>query len=656
MLRRVTPPATSTDLRVAIGMAGLVVVGALAIWFGFSPLLLLLASAGALTAAAASRLGWIMGLVLAPLALLALYVSLVQLYPDLGVPYGPSNAAVLALAGLLGAALVARWGFLRPSRPALVTVAAVGLVPAIVSLLFPVARGATGEAKLAWAMGNDSVWNVMYGRILVNDGGADPERHPSAAIGVHELIAFFIMPGRREVPAPDLLAHDLGRALDAMLLLLVAAAVLGGVAVARAIPATQLSTRVVVGMVASAVPFTWYVMGFAFRLGFWNSVFATVVLLAAWTAMTEARRHPAAATSALALAAICLLPIWTPTALIPLAMGAVVFVRHVRAHLRLRGTALALWLVPPAVLAWYGLFVIRPLLTAQGQALASDGAMFHISLTNVVVVMLLTVAATAMVAASGRGTDQLVVALTVAGATTVGLWYLMGQRAGAETGTWGYYPAKFGWTASILAVFVALHAVATLAARADPADRPSTVRTTGSTAVAGLAALALGLGLISQVPPADLRPQSKEGNPAPALSPDWRLESVLPPLSIADDDGMSEFDPSLDVLFELSSPGEKNVVSRLHEDPFVDGFINSWLLQQPGVRDNYDVRNFAYFLDSRDAEGICSLATTWGAGVTVTTSEPGWARKLRRRCPDVRFAVETVEPPTPVTGSGSASR
>lgn len=654
MLRRPFADANSLDLRVGLGLALPVLAGAGLVGFGFSPLLLIIASTGAAATAVAARLGWVLGITLGPLALLATYVSLVQIYPDVGLPYGASNAVVLVAAGLLSAGLAARWGVVRPTRAATLTVAGAACIPMLATLSLPIIRLVSGQPKLAWAMTNDSAWNLYYTRILINDGGATTGAHASPAIGLQELLALFVMPGRGLVAPVDLLEHDLNRVLQALALVLAATGVLGGIAVARALPARQLPERLVVGAIASLVPFTWFVMGFAFRLGFWNSLLALAVLVAAWLALSDARRHPTGATATLVCAAIILLPVWTPVALFPLLMGAVLFLRTWRAHLTLRGIPLMLWLLPPVVLAWYGLFVIRPLLTSQGHALAYDGAMVTISLTNVVVCLLLMTATAAAVAAAGRGVEPLVVALTILAAAIVGLWYLIGQREASATGTWGYYPAKFGWTTSILALYVSLHACASFARRVT--QQPSLRwAVAGRAGVTGVACLALGAAMMSQVPPSDLRPQSADSNPAPVPTPDWRAESIVPLLSIGADDGMSEFDNILDLLLDLSSPSEKNVVSQLHHDPFHDSLINYWLLQQAGVSDNATVQGFAYTLDSHKAGSMCELVRAWGDGVTITTSTPGWGERLHKQCPKLDFEVHEVEEPTPGTTTDSGS-
>lgn len=611
----------------AATVGGALVLGAALVAAGWSPLLLVATTTGALVAVLARRLGWTMGLALAPLALLALFVTLCQVYPDVDAPFGASNAVVLVLLGFGSAVALLRAAPPLPSRSGLWAGVGALWLPAALCAAIPVARTIDGSLKLSWAMRNDSVWNIMHSRIILNDGGADPDLHPSPALGVQEVIALFIAPGRGGLAADELLQHDLLRAVQAILVALAGAAVLGALGVARALPERQRRTRFLVASAVSLVPFTWFVMGFAFRLGFWNSILAAAVLAAAWLAFTETGRHPTAASTGQVLAGICLLPIWTPLVLFPFAFGAITVLRSWREHLALRGAALALWLAPVVVLVWYGLFVLRPLLAEHDGALAADGAMFPITLTNVGTILVIVLAVGALSTAVTGRWDELLTAVVLVGVTVFGLWYLMAQRDGLPTGTWGYYPAKFGWSASILAVLVVLRAATVAASRAAATSAVERVVRSGAVLVG---VVALGGVLLVQVPP------STETVPPPH----WELATMFPLVSILDDDGISRHDPLVIELFALSSPLEQKVASRLHPQPGADGFINSWLLQQPAVRGRDDLRAFSYFLDPTSKEGMCELIRSWGDGVTVVTAMDNWGDKLRRTCPGQRFTVE----------------
>jgi hypothetical protein len=101
--------------------------------------------------------------------------------------------------------------------------------------------------------------------------------------------------------------------------------------------------------------------------------------------------------------------------------------------------------------------------------------------------------------------------------------------------------------------------------------------------------------------------------------PDWRIASIFPALSLADENGASDFDDAAAVLFQNSAPNRKVLVSHVFQDPFWDRFVNFWNLQQTAVRGPDDIREFAYTLEPHDPASMCIVLTRWGPDVRVLT-------------------------------------
>lgn len=642
---------SSTRHATAVGLAGLTIAGtAAATAAGVTPAPLTIAVTVTGVAALSSRVGWAQAIAIAPLILTATFMSLGQIYPDVGVPWVHANTVILALMGLVAVAALARTGGIRPvpTEGRWLALAALAVPVACVAWLAMV-RVTASSHKLAWMMSNDSAFNVFSSRQILLDGGVDPVKHPSPAAGMSEVAAFFTAPGRSGVEGSGLLEHDLERVLQALVLATSALSVLGALGAVLVVRRGHVLPRIAVAVAVSALPWTWYLFGYAMHYGFWNAIVSSAVLAAAWLAFAERRRHPASASAAQALAGTALLPLWAPLLLAPALFGVVTVIQHRREHLALRRWGLIAWLAPVVLLGWYLLFVLRPLLGGGDTgALAADGAMLSISRTTIVVVLLSAVAVGLMVHARGERSGELAGPLLVLLAGLIGLDYLVGLRADAPTGPWGYYPAKFGWLLAFVAFLATARAAVAIVLPMTPQAREaigarSRLTAVGRGTAAALAPVLAVSVLVAQVPPADPRPATAE-YPAPVPAPDWRAASIWPLLSIAQEDGASVMDPAVDTLLELSSPGEKYVLTRYLDDVSEDALVNFWLLSQPIVRDRNDVRQYAYFLEMDNPESLCNLALTWGPGLQVLTRDRAWGRRIERSCPDAGLEVVVQDP------------
>ena len=608
-----------------VGACGVVVAGG-------SPAALLIVAVASTTLALRAwlRTGLALAAVLSG-ALVLLAVSM-RLWPGLGA----SLTAMLAVPAVVAAAsLVALWRRRTTALAMSGTQLALGVGLAMVSVLqvltVPLSRWLSDSPKLAWMMRNDNTWNLVSSRFIVEDGGLDPASHRNPAPLANEVVALFAAPGRSAVARGDLLAHDLHRASEALLLLVGATSLLAGLLVASAFPTSRVWSRSVLGLLAAVIPWTWSLAGLVFVYGFWNSLPSAILVLAAWAAWTSSEHRPVVSSGVLALVGTGLLAAWAPLVLLPGCLGVAVVVWRRRAHLDLRGVALVAWLTPLAVLLAYLVLVTRGDITAASDALAAEG-LFPAYGENLPPVFWLVPLGLLLVLSVWTSVRlDLVGTIVVGVAGAIGILYLMHQRAGAEGGPWGYYPQKFAWTLSFLAPMVLL-----MSARGAFAV-PGLRRAQRGSLVVGT--VMLGGVLLWQIPPADPRPVSSIDYPVAHRTPDYRLSSVLPAVSIALPDRSSALDPAVTDLLRLEDPARKVVVSRWFEDPGDNAFANFWLLQLPVDTAHEPPRPYAYGLDSFNPVALCAMVRDWGGGVELYTHSDTLEQEMRAECPRLEFDV-----------------
>jgi hypothetical protein len=599
---------------VVVGALGAALVGACGlVAAGGSPAAHLLVSVASATLALRLRLGTTLALAVVLSGAFALLAVSMRLWPLLGAPL----TTMLVLPALIGAASLAvlwrrRTTALALSRSHLALGAALAAVSALQVLAVPVSRWLSDSPKLAWLMRNDNAWNFVSTRFFVEDGGLDA-------------------PGRSSLGPSDLLAHDLLRASEAILLSVAGASVLAGLLVATGMPESRRWSRAVLALVAAAVPWTWSLAGMVFSYGFWNSVPAAILLFSAWAAWSSSERLPTVSSAVLAVIGTALLAAWAPLVLVPAALGVAVVAWRWRAHVGLRGAALLGWLAPLVVLALYLALVTADDRAAASGGLSADGGFPAFGEHLPPVFWLVPLAVVLLLSSWSAARTDLVGVLVVGLAGAVGTYYLMEQRAGSPAGPWGYYPQKFAWTLSLLAPIVVLASVRGVLVKTGLA------RVQRATVVLGSALLAAVL--LMQVPPFDPRPVSAIGYPIAHRTPDYRLSSLLPTLGVVMPDRASAMDPAAEALLEVEDADRKVVVSRWSPDPGVNALINFWLLQLPVDKDDEAPREYAYYLDSNDPAALCSLVRDWGGGVEILTRSNSLAREMRKNCADEDFSV-----------------
>ncbi|MET0820415.1 MAG: hypothetical protein ABWY58_05590 [Aeromicrobium sp.] len=576
---------------------------------------------------------WLSSVSATALGMLAGLAVAMRAYPYTGLSL--ERSVPLTLVALSATALAVIWrhrdSLRLPTRSGFGLAASALVVPvsALTAMVVIILR--SGGTKISWAMGNDATFSLMIGRFIVEDGGDDPSKHLTSAPLTYEVLAAFMAPGRSSVDPRLLLTHDVDRVIQVLLLMLAAMSLLMALTVAQVVPRHRVVSRIVLSLVMGAVPWTWFVAGFGLKYGFNNALLTGVIVVAVWAAWIEGRSRPVLGTAVQAMAATALLATWAPLVLIPLGLGGVLLASSWRQHVRLRGFRLVAWIMPVALFAWYAIFATLPVFRESSGALANDGAIFASHPADAVTVLGLALAIVILATATRQSSWQAVGVVTIGVTGTVGALYLVAQRVDNPAGLWGYYPAKYAW---LLAMFAPVVCARAIAERLGETSL-SWARRGGLVAACSLVVLAL----MAQYSPPDLRsvsPQYKQPRP----TPDWRLASVFPLVSIAADEGMSDFDPAVQTLMRLSDPDRKIFVVR-YSGASIDTFINYWLLWQAFDKNPLMNGGLAFALTrSEDPVGeVCAVVRTWGSGVEIITRDKNLQRRVRAACPDVDVTI-----------------
>ena len=384
------------------------------------------------------------------------------------LPLLPTFVVLLTGIGAGGVWLTARSLPVLIRRPSLVTVAI--WVP---SLLGTIVWGATmlatafvpGAARVSWVMNGDTANNLLYAREAIERGGielgamANPVPLPSA------IMTIAMAPGRAAIPASDFLAHDITALAQAWGLIIAVSCVLAG-AVAATLT-SSLSSRpwvtACIGAGASLLPLTWFATGVNLEFGFFNAQIALPIVLGSILIAFGARSHPVAVLSVEFIATTLLLSVWSPLAVLPISLGALVIIRE-RTGLLRRGKvstlALALSLLQLVI---YGIVLVLPSLLAQGGALAALGGIFpyrKFMLPLLVVPLLVLVFVAARKLRNVVVIDVLVISLGFSLVLAV-----LAFISGNPFGQWSYYPQKFSWMASIVVLVLLVGAGGAVVAR-----------------------------------------------------------------------------------------------------------------------------------------------------------------------------------------------
>ena len=589
----------------AVSGSALVVVTAGAV-LGVSLWPLVVVAAATWWTALGPRVGRLTALGLVGPGALVLLLGTLVVTGATGLPAFGTVVAVWLAVGVGGCTAVARSPATpRPSEPgpdlaSLWVPALLGPVVWASAVLTGASSGSV--ARLSWTMMGDSVTNLLYARSIVDTGGVplgdgqNPVPLPSA------LIALSTWAGRGDTPGADLLRHDLTGFVVVWSLLVAATCFTAGLAAAVTIGPHHPRLAAASGALASVLPLTWFVSGYALEFGFFNAHVVLPVLLLCWVVVIGGTRSDAAVLLALMLATTVMLAAWTPLTLVPAALGAVIVMRRRRQLVATRTWRIALGLGAVQAGACAAL-VALPALRSSGGELDADGSVYPLSRW---VVMGTVVIAIAVTTAAARRRDPVaahVAALMVA--CTVGVGALLLVNLG-QASVWNYYPLKLAWLSCVIAIVVLLAVTVRLVASA------------GRTTVAGLVGGALVLALTIVLP---LTPRALGDRPT--SNP---VQWVVNGTPFEDDAQVGE-------VLRGADPDRPQI--RWSDGADNEDNVNFWILQMltPYPTDDDPLYRLSYSYRAGDLSDLCEITRLVRPPLTIRTDDATLTERLGRVCP-----------------------
>lgn len=527
---------------------------------------------------------------------------------------------ILAFAwGALGLVTASRSGAFDRKGPARVTVAqwaGAGLGGAVWIATMIAARFYPGAASVAWAMVGDSANNVIFAREVIDRGGLEFGARSNPVPLPSVVAALGMWSGRGGVAASDLTRHDVWSFSTTWAGVIVVTCVVLGLVVG-AIARTMTSSPTVVAVAASGgsmFALTWFVTGYPIDYGFFNAHITFVLLGAVWLAYVSLDVAPSRVIATLALLITATLAVWSPLALVPVALAGVGTLRHLRSLLGLRGREALALLASIAQLLAYLVFVSYPAYTAQSESLSAPGGAY--TFRNSMVPSLACVAVVLAVVAFWRRPLAIPFGVVAAsGAALAGLGFLLSSSE-STNGLWTYYPLKFAWfTGVMLTVLVAALALAGVA-------RFAFRRWLLWPGITIVAVSTLGFALWA--------PTSGVG-----------YQPINPVKKVLAGNIFGEGDEWAERIFELSNLEDGHVLWDSAQ-PEAEGSINFWLLQiwSDSMSENREVKYFAYGLyEHGKVESLCSLLEAMDAPVTIHTARQDLEQELEATCPQRDFTV-----------------
>lgn len=466
-----------------------------------------------------------------------------------------------------------------------------------------------GSLGLGWAMNGDAVNVVVFVRELLGAGGIDASASDSPTPLPFAMIASAMAVGRAGVADAALATHDVTALAVVWTFVLALSSILAGAVAAHGARGARTRLAVPVTAVASLVTLTWWVLGVQVQFGFVTVAFSVAILLAGWLVFLDASERPVLALSALIVATAAILGTWSPLAVCLVPLGVVVVVRSWRAILR---AGLAGWLLIGGavllVMVYLALAGIPLFLRAAG-FLGADGGFPPIGAGVILALTALAGLATAvMVRLRPNDSAALTGIIALAGGFAVGLGFLLLQRAHSEP-LWGYYPAKFAWTVSIVLVVIAIGSAAALLDR---------LGSGWSARAASAFGVLLLVGLL--------------WSPTEPLGPTGQL----PLVGILRGDAFGQFPGQASEVLALTG---REAQPTIYWHTSFDRWANLWLLQLDIEDFNTNPVRPLAFEYALDPDQVCQAAELLGGDVVVVTEDPAAQGVLDDACPDVSLTV-----------------
>ena len=481
-----------------------------------------------------------------------------------------------------------------------------------------------GASRLSWAMNGDGFNNLFYANAILDARGLAVGQSENPVPLPAAFLAIAMSPGRTDLAARNLLAHDLSSFTLIWTLILAATCILTGAVVASAIPARYPRAVALASALGSLLPLTWYVAGLPVQWGYFNAHVVLPLVLGAWLVFLASRRFPVAALVVLSGLTTLILASWAPLVLVPGSLGIVVLVRDWSRIRALRGpAALALAVGTVQVLAWLGAVTV-PTFLSQGGALESPGHGFPSAWPAL---PFLLIALVALALLTHRNTALPVFPGTVAiVCATVAASVMMLFIDRAQVDPWSsYYPTKFAWISSVFLVILVVSLTVSAVLELAPWPRIT---------VPGIAAVTVAALLACAAIPVD----------------SWSETVVRQPMTrILSGSIWHTGDRAVNQILTLSDPRAPGVLWQ-SGDPD-EAMIDFWVLVTRGgdLTGNPELRAIAFVayrsyratgtFDDSDVSPLCRIVKLMKPTPTVHTVNPSLEAEMRETCPAVTVRV-----------------
>jgi hypothetical protein len=533
-----------------------------------------------------------------------------------GLPLLPTILGTLVIAGAGGIAVLAATPL--ASEPASAGSRALWIAPLLGSAVWlTVMIGSMvvpGASRFSWLMAGDSANNLLFAREIVYAGGIEVGAAENPVPLPAGLLAAGMLAGRDGLPGAELFRHDIAAftLLWALIIGMLCYAI--GVAAATTVSRDRPWLVAAVAATASLLPLSWFVTGYPLEFGFFNAHITLVIVFLSWVVTLAAKRAPWLALSALFASGTVLLAVWSPFILVSVALGFTVIFRERKQLLASRGGHLTVLIVTLAQLVAYGALVTLPSLLALSSALAAPGGVYPFSRAMILAAFVVgfLVALACFVLRRWNVAWPLAALLAALGIGQAVLLFVSRDQASV----WTYYPTKFAWLASVIALVLVSGVVAGLIS--------ALLR---GRVAAGAATTALAVVSLTTV------------NWAPTAIPTYLW--MNPAERILSGQFFGGGDSTFERIADLSDPAEAHILWNSGDS--VETTINFWLLQlhADSTTANSELRTYAYgYYDLDRPDDLCAIVALMDGEVTVHTADSNLEADLAATCPDARVLVE----------------
>lgn len=478
-----------------------------------------------------------------------------------------------------------------------------------------------GAARLSWLMQGDSANNVLFAREILGEGGvaigasANPVPLPSA------LMAIVMEVGRGSISSSMLTLHDLSAFAQVWIIVVAGVCFFTGAVVSKLASLAGGSPRIA-GILAaggSLIPLSWFVTGYPFDYGFFNTSVALLVMMAAILCYFGTGAKAGFSIAVLLFAATLLLAIWSPLVLLPLGLTLALVLTRGKKILRDGVLSIVIDSIALLQLALYGLLIVLPGLVAQSQFLSAPGGAF--AFRRWVLFALAAACLLVVLIVFRRLRDPVVVgvaAIVTACLTSLGALLFITRDA---ANPWSYYPLKCAWLGSVVLAVLLVGLAGAFVARY----------------LSKIWIRALGVAVIAVVTIGFL-------HWSPTASPGFVWREPLP--KILAGEYLGSGDQVTDRIVKLANPKQANFLWKSGSE--YEGSINFWVLQlwADSMSKNIDLKRMAYGMyDPKDTKSLCTVVTLMGGRVDVYTRDPNLATELDAACPSELKGIRILPEP-----------